>query len=644
MRRLGALILSGALVVAACSDNPLDRSSLAVPMPNTAQLEPSLRDWLLGVHADVEQQLANPNTTDGDLAAAFGDYGQVLHAFDLRDAAREAYDQAAKLAPQEFRWPYFSGRVSEFLGDVDQAKEKFRNAVALDSKAAHAWVRLGDVQRASGDTRDALASYSKALALSPSAEAYFGLGQIRLALNDEQEAIMAFRQALRLQPSASAIRVPLSQAIRASGEIEEADRQLQLRGRQSVVFDDPTSKALGEVRLLAAYQALLSMAGDEDTVTADELLGFALTQFGDVQGSQEVLVDDLGELEKTDDPDSRRLRARLHYALGGLRVYLDRDSMARGNFLRSLELDVELISSHLKLGNLEARAGKYLEAVGRYDHVLAARPNNVEALLKRGTALLNLGKTQEARDALNRVVGLDPSQATAYVRLAEASEIEGDLARALEILEAATEQSSDSRGVALIQRGLAEFFVRHQQLDRAITALLEGLQQDRTLTSSRFRLADLLAHMGRYSEAIEQYQQVIADQPSNPAAHLRRAAAMVMSQDPAGAIATLEVAAELLPDNGLVAHQLARLLVAESSARDEQRALDIMTAHYTDDATSEVAVTMGMIYAELGRFKDAEKAEMEAVSMPFHRQRLSAYQSENIHQIYDLRELLVIGG
>lgn len=631
-----------AVLLTACGEPAVDRAELTVPDPDTSQLEASLAEWLLGVRDDVRAGVADPHSSREDLASRFGDYGQVLHAFDLRQAAIEAYAQAARLDPDDFRWRYLSARVKEFAGDLQAAERDLMAALRIDPNNAHAWVRLGDVQRGRGDADAAIDSYLRANDLQTTAAAHFGLGQAYLAREEFEQTTASFERALELQPAATAVYIPLAQALRSLGLERQAEEALARRGRQGVVLDDPTEDALDDVRILGAYQALLSMAVAPE-LNADDLMMFAIRQLGDVKGSDEALTRDLSALERQDVAETRRQRARLHYALGGLRVYQERDESAAQNFERALELAPGTLEAEVKLGNLLARRGAFEEAVERYDRVLVAEPDNAEALVKRGTALLNLRQPQRAARDLRRALEVDPSDALARVRLAEALEVAGELNAAEQRLRSALESPDlDARGRALVLRGLGDFLVRRQRLDGAVQALRRALDEDRTLVSAQLRLADVLAALGRHDEALGEYAEVIAAQPSNVVAHRHRAAALLLSEEPREAIEALEIALALNSDNRAIQHQLARLLAVGAEPRDPQRALELVTAVHEQDPTAASAVTLSMALAAASRFEEAIQVEAGLPPTLHQRQRLAAYRQGRAYETDDPGELVVM--
>lgn len=78
----------------------------------------------------------------------------------------------------------------------------------------------------------------------------------------------------------------------------------------------------------------------------------------------------------------------------------------------------------------DRRAGRPAEAVGKLEIVLAARPDDVDARLNLGLALLALGRLDEAEAAFIAVIARTPDYAAAHAGLARIAQRRGDLATA----------------------------------------------------------------------------------------------------------------------------------------------------------------------------------------------------------------------
>lgn len=82
-------------------------------------------------------------------------------------------------------------------------------------------------------------------------------------------------------------------------------------------------------------------------------------------------------------------------------------------------------------------AGRNQQAVTRFEQVLAARPDDVDARLNLGLALLALGRLDEAETAFRQVVARAPRYADAWVGLIRVQQRRGDLAAARQTAEEA---------------------------------------------------------------------------------------------------------------------------------------------------------------------------------------------------------------
>jgi TolB-like protein len=99
----------------------------------------------------------------------------------------------------------WAGLVSAFMvGDNERAVEMADRAVALNSNSCHAWNCRGHVYRIAGLQEEAVASFERAMRVSPVdpflAHSFAGIGYAFIELRRFDEAIAAGKKALRLNP------------------------------------------------------------------------------------------------------------------------------------------------------------------------------------------------------------------------------------------------------------------------------------------------------------------------------------------------------------------------------------------------------------------------------------------------------------
>jgi predicted Zn-dependent protease len=118
------------------------------------------------------------------------------------EGAIALYTRAERVRPT-FEAAHGLGRCHLQRGEHALARERFRQAVARDPKAALAWVGLGSVELHAGNPGEAIAPLQRAIALEPRlGEAYYLLGRAHQQQGDQVRAQEAFATAERLRTSA----------------------------------------------------------------------------------------------------------------------------------------------------------------------------------------------------------------------------------------------------------------------------------------------------------------------------------------------------------------------------------------------------------------------------------------------------------
>jgi tetratricopeptide (TPR) repeat protein len=135
--------------------------------------------------------------------------------------------QAAKL---------FAGVGEYFIekGDLDNAIDKFRDALSLDSKNVSAKLGISEALALKGNERlekelpkEAKGLFLEALQFDPkNSAAYFGLGEVFGELEQTSDAIANYEKALENNKALTEIYVPLGILYFQSGEIAKADDML----------------------------------------------------------------------------------------------------------------------------------------------------------------------------------------------------------------------------------------------------------------------------------------------------------------------------------------------------------------------------------------------------------------------------------
>ena len=249
-----------------------------------------------------------------------------------------------------------AARVRARIPDWRDNEALFRKTVETSPSSARSHFLLGAELLEQKRFPEAAARFEAGLAIYP---AHFGarmsLGEALLAAGDEGGALRAFEKALELQP--------------ASEDARKAaiDAALALGREKARALDFAAARALFE----------RALALDVNQPSAWNYLGLVSEREGRIE------------------------EARSHYE-------------------RALRSDPGLVEALLNLGSLRMNAGELREAEETYRRALslaALAPESYEAYNGLGIALARQGRTEEAAEAFERAIAIDPRLETARENL-----------------------------------------------------------------------------------------------------------------------------------------------------------------------------------------------------------------------------------
>ena len=301
---------------------------IAVHLPDLTQLEGEVRNQLTLLQDSHARLIKNPSLTNEKLSEAYGQLGEIYHAYSLNTPARECYVNANRLAPKNFRWLYLLAKLDHQEGRVNEAIEGYRTAAALQPKYVAAHVNLGNIYLELNRLEDGKIGFVAALKIQENVPAaHYGLGQIALSQRNFAEAINSFKRALALAPEANRIHYALAMAYRSLKDPENARRHLAQQGTVGVRVTDPIVDGLQElikgerVHMIRGRLALeakrytegaaefrKAVAANPKSVPALVNLGAALTQTGDLKGAVE-------QFQKALQVDPNHVNAHYNLAL-----------------------------------------------------------------------------------------------------------------------------------------------------------------------------------------------------------------------------------------------------------------------------------------------------------------------------------------
>lgn len=215
------------------------------------------------------------------------------------------------------------------------------------------------------------------------------------------------------------------------------------------------------------------------------------------------------------------------------------------------------------LGNALLRAGHPAEAAAQFQKALALKPNYVGSARNLAILLKQMGRADETVPYLQTVVRAEPEDVAAQGELGLVLLTQGRVDDAIPPLHAAVRLDPASVDW---HNNLANALLLKDDLDGAAQEWQAALRLDPTFAVGHFNLGIVARERGQDDAALEHFRAALRYNPNLAPAHQKVAAILLARGDAAGAIAALQRAQALAPDDPDIAADLARLSTATAPA------------------------------------------------------------------------------
>jgi tetratricopeptide (TPR) repeat protein len=398
------MLLAGLPAIAgdAASELPTSPADSLRPIPEVGldELGEQARNSIQMARQQLNKTLQKQPVPLDQLAAAYGELGRYYHVNLIFPAAEECYQNAAQLAPDEFRWAYYLAYLADTSGRTRLALERYQQAGTLSQDYKALTVRLGNVLLDLNEQELAQAEFEQVVEDNGlEAAALYGLGQIALLQRNYDMAIDAFTRALKYDPAASRIHYPLAQALRAIQRNDEAKAQLALRGDQPPSFRDPLIENLEALKTGSRIYFLQGMKAtkQQDYAAASEAFAQGLALEPD---NALARISYARTLYLADDKSTARQALESAIAiqpdnslglflLGILAEEQGSSDQAVEYYRLAIRYTPEHAGAHFYLANLYYRQGNYTAAAEHYAGSIKGDAGNLAVYIPYlGTLLL----------------------------------------------------------------------------------------------------------------------------------------------------------------------------------------------------------------------------------------------------------------
>jgi tetratricopeptide (TPR) repeat protein len=263
-------------------------------------------------------------------------------------------------------------------------------------------------------------------------------------------------------------------------------------------------------------------------------------------------------------------------------------------------LEPGLTGPRVLLARIYSQKGDWARCLTESEEVLAMQPGNYAARLLHSSALIGLGKKEEARKEILFLLKQAPTSPDAQYQLAWLSLQEKDFKEAETLFnQMRAANPNDPRALA----GVVESEVAQSDYQSALALLREEVRKNPNQLDYRIGIANILLREKQYDSAIQELQQVVAKNPKSADAYVRLGTAYQLKGDTNAAIENYRKAKSFAaPGDAFPATRLA-LLLDGTGRRDEAKPMyeDILKI----DPNSVVALNnLAYIKAEEGKDLD----------------------------------------
>ncbi|MBU6477379.1 MAG: PEP-CTERM system TPR-repeat protein PrsT [Xanthomonadaceae bacterium] len=531
--------------------------------------------------------------------------GDAYRGLKQFDKAKQAYAAALVLEPKEARASVGLARLAEGAGDKDSANHYVQQALAAAPENPHAWVAKGDLAFLGADYAGAESDYQKVLDFkNPDwlpQERFYALGRLvdaQVRQNHLDRALANIETLEKMSPEQPFPHYLHAVVLYKQGHLDDAVSQLQQVLKAAP--DNPQAQLLmGAVNYAQGNygQAQMNLSNvlgvDQKSVPARKLLALTFYREGNSQQALNMLrpaapgnatdAELLAVLQRAADegagmpqakappPGSSRPPespfARAGEALAGgsaaeaIRLL---QQMPAGDAASEAQRNRMLVMAYVR----DQHPDTAVKTAAAY---AAKHPDDSDAHLVYGTALIADGKHDVARTQYDQATKLDPKNVAALLSLASLDSLEGHYKDASGRYQTVLKVDPHN---AIAMTELGRLAAVQGDKASAIKWFKQAIATSPKAASPYIALVMLYSEGGQFEEAVGTARELADVNPGNPAALNALGAAELNAGHHGKALQPLQQAVKLAPQVSLYRINLARAQVLNKDGKGAEDNLE----------------------------------------------------------------------
>lgn len=519
--------------------------------------------------------------------------------------AVEVIRPALEQAPNSLDVLLTAGEAYLYNNELNEAARLYEKAAAIDSKSAAARTRLAMTRLAYGDADTGFRELESAAALDPNQyQADVTLIAAYLRRNEIDKALAAVNGLEKKQPNN-----PMTHNLRAAVLIVKKDIPGARKSLQRALELQPTYfPAAMTLAQLDFKEKKFDAAGkrftdllEKDPKNPQALL--ALSQLRVETGASQK--DILEPVERAVSGNPQAVAPRLALIQLHMRFKDTKKALAAAQEAQAaLPDDPQILDA---LGQVQQAAGEANQALATFNKLVALRPKSVLPLLRLADAAMASKNSQDAQQALQKALVLEPGNPDALRRLVGLHVNAGRHDEAITVARAAQKQAPKSH-IGLMLEG--DVFASQKKWDEAANAYREG-QKKFSSPDFVLRRYEALSQGGKNAEAEKVAAEWFKGNPKDAIVRVFLAERGIRDKQYEIAVQQYKAVLQMQPNNAVILNNLAW---AAGQIKDPKAVEYAEKALSLQPNSAAIMDTLGMLLTERGNAERGVELLQKAVA------------------------------
>lgn len=532
---------------------------------------------------DIARKLA-PTSPMVSYAQALLDFSQEKHK-----PALESIQQVLKVAPDHMPSVLLAGAIQYALGSNEQAEQHVKRYMEANPGNVYASKLLASILLKNNDPQRALSVLNPAIqqAHGTDSQLLSLAGESYMRSRDFPKATEYFEKASALSPQTPMIRTALGMSKLAQGENASGMAELEMASNMDTKNAQPGMLlVMNHLRLKEYDKALAAVKKLEKEKPNDATVK---TLKGNVHMSRNELPQARQSFE-----EAVKLQSDYFPPVSNL-AQVDfaekKPDAARARIEAFLEKNKDNADAIMALASLAQAQGKTADAIALLERASAAKPADIPAALRLGTAYLRTNEKQKAGALAQRLVISYPSSPEVLDFSAQAQLANGDKDGALETYRKLAGLAPNS---ALVQYRIATVQMSMLNQGAAVDSLKKAIAIKPDYLDAQVALAAVQVRNNKPDEALAIARQIQKQIPKQPVGYSLEGDLMMLQQKPAEAIKPYEQALAANGDNAVLMKLHEALTKTGKTKEADARVASWLKAHPEDNAVRLHFATLSM--------------------------------------------------